>query len=324
MLVKSLNVVLTLLFLLILGYFLRAKNIIKKNDVSLLSFLAISISVPANIFVSTMSNFDRALLIKFAPSLFLPLTSTLLLFLMSYFLSKLIKLPKNRFGVFASIFSFGNIGLIGLPVASSVLGVDSLVYSSVFFLSNTILFWTLSVYLIKRDATIMSENGNYKDKKTSFTQKLKTVASLLISPTILTFLVTIILILSEVKPPSFLFNSVKYLSNIGTPFAMIYLGSIVCDSKSMKFKYSIDLVLLSVGRFIIAPLLMILLLSFTNYTYELKESFILYSGIAAMTQIGVIAGIHGADKEYAAYAIMSTIFLYPISLIIFQVLLKLI
>lgn len=324
MLIKSLNVVLTLSTLLGLGYILRAKNIIKKNDVSLLSFLAITISVPANIFVSTITNFDRALLIKFAPSLLLPLISTLLLFLMSYFLCKLIKLPKHRFGVFASIFSFGNIGLIGLPVASSVLGVDSLVYSSVFFLSNTLIFWTLSVYLVKRDATIMLENGNSKGKKTSFTTKLKTIALLLTTPTIVTFFITIILILLVIEPPSFLFNSIKYLSNIGTPFAMIYLGTIVCDAKGTKFKYSIDLLLLSVGRFIIAPLLMVFLLSFTNYTQELKESFILYSGIAAMTQIGVIAGIHGADKEYAAYAIMSTILLYPISLIIFQVLLKLI
>ena len=324
MLLKSINVVLTLSSLLGLGYFLRAKNIIKKNDANLLSFLAISVSVPANIFVSTMTNFDKALLIKFAPTVFLPITQTLLLFVISYFLCKIIKLPKNRFGVFASIFSFGNIGLIGLPVAASVLGIDSLVYSSVFFLSNTLIFWTLSVYLIKRDATIMLESKNTQKNKTSFSEKLKVIIPILKTPTIITFLVTIILILLEIKTPEFLFNSVKYLSNIGTPFAMIYLGTIVCDAKDMKFKFSIDLVLLSVGRFILAPLIMILFLRFGNYSYELKESFILYSGIAAMTQIGVVAGIHGADKEYAAYAIMSTIFLYPISLILFQFLLKLI
>ena len=324
MLLKSINVVLTLSTLLGLGYFLRSKNIIKKNDVRLLSFLTISMSIPAHIFVSTMTNFDKALLIEFAPTLFIPLIQTFLLFLISFFLCKIIKLPKNRFGVFASVFSFGNIGLVGIPVAASVLGVDSLVYSSVFFLSNTLIFWTLSVYLIKRDATIMLENKSTIKNKTSFSTKLKVIIPILKTPTIITFFLTIILILLEIKTPEFLFNSIKYISNIGTPFAMIYLGTIVCDAKDMKFKFSIDLILLSVGRFIIAPLIMILLLSFGNYSYELKESFILYSSISAMTQIGVVAGIHGADKEYAAHAIMSTIFLYPISLILFQFLLKLI
>lgn len=321
MLLKSAEVVLTLSSLLAVGYFFRGKNIIKKTDVRLLSFLAIYISVPSNIFVSTLTNFDKASLIEFAPSLFFPVIQTFILFTLSYLVAKIIKLPKTRFGVFANIFSFGNIGLLGLPVASSILGKESLVYSSMFFLSNTLIYWTFGVYLIKKDASIILGGSN---TDSNFMKKLKEILSQLVSPTIITFIITIILVLLAIKPPEFLFNSVKYISSIGTPLSMIYLGCIIHDAKNIKFKYSIDLFLLSISRFVFAPLLMIFLLSFTNYDYDLKESFILYSSIAAMTQIGVVAGIKGADKEYAAYAIVSTIFLYPIGLLLFPILLKLI
>jgi len=66
---------------------------------------------------------------------------------------------KDRRGTFASMFSLSNTIFIGLPVNLMLFGDSSLSYALLYYIANTILFWTIGVYGIARDAAIIAASG---------------------------------------------------------------------------------------------------------------------------------------------------------------------
>lgn len=315
MLLKSIEVVATLTLIILLGYFLKHKSIITDHSTKLLASLAVFVAIPCMIFVSIIDGYDKDSFIEIAPTVLIPMANMVLLYFLALLISKLLRIPKKRLGVFISVIAFSNVVLMGFSVASSVLGEASLKYGSIYFLANTLVFWTLGVWLIKKDAKYISGEDN---EKTSNIKKIKELLKNIFNPTIISFLIAIAFIFINIKPPVFIYNSVKQISNLGTPLAMLYLGAVIYDTSKIKFKYTYDIVILIIARFVLAPISMIMMLSFFNLKPLFNESFLLFSGMSAMNQVSILAGFYGADKEYAAASVVSTLVLYPISLFLYS------
>ncbi len=316
MLLKSIEVVATLTLIILLGCFLKHRNIITDKSSKLLASLAVFVAIPSMIFISIIDGYDKKSFIEIAPTILIPMANMIFLYFIALLISKLLRIPKKRIGIFISVITFSNVVLMGFPVASAVLGNESLKYGSIYFLGNTLVFWTLGIWLIKKDAKYI--NGENSVSEISNAQKIKEFLKNIFNPTIISFLIAIIFIFVNIKPPSFIYNSIKHISNLGTPLAMLYLGSIIYETSKMKFKYTYDIIILVAARFILAPLSMIIMLSFFNLKPLFNESFLLFSGMAAMNQLSVLAGLYSADKEYAAASVVSTLVLYPISLFLYS------
>ena len=316
MLLKSVYVVLTLSIIISIGYVLRHKNIIKDDGVKLLSTLTVFVAMPATIFISVLDGYTKTLFIEVLPTVFIAIINMIFLYILSILIAKLIKVPKHRVGVFSAIFTFTNVVLMGFPVANAILGSNSLKYGSIYFLANTLVFWTIGVGGIKKDARVMSgETSKNIPKK----EKIKTFIKDLFTPTIISFMVSIFFVFINLKVPTFLYNSIKYTSNLATPLAMIYLGAVLYDATKTGLKFGLDTLVLTISKFTIAPLSMILLLRCFNFNNDLNQSFILFSGMSAMNQVSVVSNIYNADKEYAAKNTIVLMILYPLSLILYSI-----
>lgn len=316
MLLKSVYVVLTLSIIIGLGYFLRHRNIIKEEGVKLLSTLTIFVAMPATIFRSVLDGYTKASFIEVVPAALVAIINMIALYILSILIAKLIRIPKHRIGIFSAIFSLTNVVLMGFPIANAVLGDIAIKYGSIYFLANTIVFWTIGVRGIKKDARIMTGEDNQNIPKK---EQLKTLIKDLFTPTIISFIVSIILVFINLKPPTFLYNAIKYTGNLATPLAMIYLGSVLHGAMQTGFKLGFDTVILTVSKFIIAPLSMVFLLKYFNFNNDLNQSFILFAGMSAMNQVSVVSGLYNADKEYAAKNTVTLIVLYPISLLLYSI-----
>ncbi len=316
MLLKSVYVVLTLSIIIATGYILRHKNIIKDDGVKLLSTLTVFIAMPATIFISVSGGYTKELFLEVLPTIFIAIINMIFLYLLSILIAALIKVPKHRVGVFSAIFAFTNVVLMGFPIASAVLGSDALKYGSIYFLANTLVFWTIGVGGIKKDARIMSGETTQNIPKKG---KLKTFIKDLFTPTIIGFMVSIFFVFTNLKLPDFLYSSIKYTANLATPLAMIYLGAVLYDATRKGLKLGLDTLVLTISKFSIAPLSMILLLRYFNFNNDLNQSFILFSGMSAMNQVSVVSNIYNADKEYAAKNTIVLMVLYPISLMLYSI-----
>ena len=92
----------------------------------------------------------------------------------------------------------------------------------------------------------------------------------------------------------------KYIGGMTTPLSMIFIGICIYRAGIENVRLSKDAFGILLGRFIIAPAIMIGLVYFADIPMLMKEVFIIQSAMPVMTNAPVIARASGADADYAA------------------------
>ena len=146
------------------------------------------------------------------------------------------------------MFFNSNTIFMGLPVNLALFGEKSVPYVLLYYIANTTFFWTIGVYEITKD-------GNMETKKKFSMKFIRKILSL----PLIGFIFGILLVLLNVKLPLFLMDTSKSLGSITTPLSMFFIGASIylVDLKSVKF--SLDIIWVLIGRFVISPILVILI-----------------------------------------------------------------
>lgn len=121
----------------------------------------------------------------------------------------------GRRGVFLNAVTFSNVVIIGFPVVTSLFGEESLPAAMRYYMANTLLFWTLGVYLLRRFG---GAGGP---------QTLGTTLRGILSPSILGMLAGLLVVLLELPVPQFLFSAVTTLKGTTTALAMVFVGCVI-------------------------------------------------------------------------------------------------
>ncbi|MDU1788862.1 MAG: AEC family transporter, partial [Streptococcus thermophilus] len=67
-----------------------------------------------------------------------------------------------------------------------------------------------------------------------------------------------------------------------------------------------DQVLILLGRFVVAPVLMAAIVYWSSLPTLMKQVFIIQSAMPVMTNAPVVAKLYGADSDYAAIMVTET------------------
>ena len=136
------------------------------------------------------------------------------------------------------------------------------------------------------------------------------------------FIVGVIFVLLKVKLPTFVNSDLLYLGNLTIPLSMIFIGISISKAGLNRISIGKDNLLLLLGRFILAPLMMYILVTPTNIPLLMKQVFILQAAMPVMTNAPVVANLYGADSEYAAVMVTETtltsLIVVPILMVITQ------
>ena len=190
---RAMQSVFTIIFIVGLGYVLSKKGWFDDYSSALISRLVTTISLPLYMVTSLTKNFTAERLRELAPDLLLPVGSVLLAMVVGKLFTKLLKVKQGRRGVFCTNFFIANTMFIGLPVNLALFGEESIPSVMLYYMVNTIFFWTLGVQNIVADTT------SYKTSIFS-----RAVISKLLSPPLIGFLIALVLIVFNVKLPRFL------------------------------------------------------------------------------------------------------------------------
>lgn len=88
---------------------------------------------------------------------------------------------------------------------------------------------------------------------------------------------------------------------------MIFIGISVSHAGLRNIAFRKDNILVLLGRFFFAPLLMMILVIPSNMPLLMKQVFILQSAMPVMTNAPVVASLYGgADADYAAVMVTET------------------
>ncbi|MDR1626338.1 MAG: AEC family transporter [Spirochaetia bacterium] len=278
--------VLTILLMIGGSRILARRNWFPGETIKVMSRLVLQISIPAMMLSSVTSTFTRADIIRMGPALILPFTSISLLYCLGVVAARIFRIPKSRRGVFRANIAFSNTVFVGVPVNVALFGERAAPYVTLYYLVNTILFWTIGVYFIRRD--------NEAERVPVFS--LKSLRQIF-TPSVICLFIALFCVLCGIALPGFILGSLKYAAALTTPLAMLVIAEGLDLGALRRIDREIVIVILS--RFILAPLLIFLLLTTMDLPSLMKKVFLVTAGLPVMTQITLIAKAYGADHESA-------------------------
>lgn len=293
--VHAFGSVFSVIVMICIGFALAKRGWFDANAGSMLSRIVITISLPAYMIANLMGGYDRATLLSMLPGLPIPFLAMGTAFLVAIASAIVFNVRTDRRGAFVSMFSLSNTIFIGLPVNLILFGESSLSYVLLYYIANTMLFWTAGVYGIARDGALMA--GKPPPKPISI-EGLRRI----LSPPFLGLLTAIILIMLQLRLPHAALDFFKTLGSMTTPLSMLFIGIVISRVDWHRFRLERDVVLVIIGRFLVAPLILIMMVRGTDLPLLMKQVFLVQSMMPVMTQTPILVGAHGADAEYAGIA----------------------
>ena len=201
------NQMLILLIILVVGFIANKTKIIDEQGNKNLSKLTLNITQGAMILSSvmnvnpSMNNYELLTLVGVSFLMYV------ILFLLSFAIRWLLRVPKKDGYTYQFAVMFGNVGFMGYPIVSALLGKEAIFYVSLFNIPFNILIYSLGIFLI-------SGGDGYKFK----------VKSLINPPFIATF-VAIGIFLLKIPVPAPIADATSLLGDMVVPAAMLVIGS---------------------------------------------------------------------------------------------------
>ena len=308
---NTIESILSIVLIIITGYIFTNKGWFDEKTGKVFSRIITNIALPAYMIWNLMSTFSKELLLDLGPGLIVPFTSMLVCMIVGYAVSKILHIAPNHQGTFRSMFSLSNSVFIGLPVNLALFGERSMPFVLLYYIANTTLFWTVGVNGISNDG--MSGQGKIP---------VKEVLRKIFSPPLLGFIIAIVLIMLGFSLPHFILDTCKYLGNLTTPLSMLFIGIAIYGVKLKNIKLSKDMIAIILGRFIVAPLIVIGVTYVIPLPILMKKVFIIQAALPVMTLTAVVAKSYQADAEYAAVitavTTIASIITIPFYMLIFQ------
>lgn len=293
----SISGVIIILVLIIVGYVLAAMGWFPGSTDKLIAKLVTQLALPCYMIATITSKFTSHELISIVPDLVFPVLSMLILMVIALLFTRILKVDPSHRGLFSSMFFNSNTVFVGLPINQALFGSKSIPFVLIYYMANTTIFWTIGTYFIQKDGS------------TEATFNWKITLKKVLSPPLLGFIVGVVLVLLNIKLPLFLSKDLSYLGNLTTPLSMIFIGICVYNAGLKQLTLKKDNLLILLGRFVLAPLLMTLLVAPTNFPVLMKQVFILQSAMPVMTNAPVVARLYNADADYASVMVTETTFL---------------
>ncbi len=290
----SVSGVLVILVMIVLGYILAERGWFDQKSSKLIARIVTQISLPCYMMATITNRFTAQELAKMLPDLRFPVISMLILMAFAFAIVQLFRIKDSHAGLFSSMFFNSNTVFVGLPINQALFGSASVPYVLIYYMANTTIFWTLGTYLIQRDGTV--------EVKMSWKKTL----SKIFSPPLLGFLIGVVFVLLKIKLPVFINSDLSYVGSLTIPLSMIFIGISVSHAGLRNIAFRKDNILVLLGRFFFAPLLMMILVIPSNMPLLMKQVFILQSAMPVMTNAPVVASLYGADADYAAVMVTET------------------
>lgn len=191
--------------------------------------------------------------------------------------------------IFQMMFVFSNLGFIGIPVISSVLGPEYVVYITAFLVVYNVVFYTYGMSVMEGSFSVASLKG-------------------MVNPGTISSVIAVFVLGLELPVPDFIGTAVTYLGNATSPLALVLVGYALACSEPKRIFGEVRLYVFSVIKLLVLPLLMLpVLRMFTEDPAILSVCMIMFGmPIGNMPLIlGTERGIDG--RTCSAAIILSTV-----------------
>ncbi|MGI5959582.1 MAG: AEC family transporter [Massiliimalia sp.] len=292
---SAIQSVLSLCILMGCGYWMAGKSWFTQTSSDLLSKLTVTIAIPCYMFYNVLETCETPQKLKeLVVQLPIPFCTILFSLALGIVLALGFRVSKGKRGVFLNAVTFSNTVIIGFPVVESLFGAEGLPSAMIYYMANTILFWTVGTWLLRND-------GPQKSPFFSLSSLKK-----IISPPIIGFLTGTVFVLLQIPIPEFIWTPITMLKQVTTPIAMLFIGSILRQTNLKQEGFGRELWIVLAVRFCISPICMIFICRMLPIPLLLKQVFFVLSTMPAMTQLGIMSKESQSDYRFASVLVAVT------------------
>lgn len=293
----ALQGILSLQIIVTVAYVLARKGWFSPETQILLPRLVTTVALPSYLFYTITHSFGRDDLVHLLYGSLFPLLSILLTFGVAWLIATIARVERRHFGLFCTSFSTSNTVFIGLPVNLALFGDAAAPYVLLYFFANTSFFWSIGSYLISHDNEELRGSATLLDNVRH-----------IFSPPMLGFLAGLAMTLLGLGLPDFVQEALRYMGNLTTPLALIFIGICLYKMDLRHLRLSRDLVLALLGKLVICPLILAGMLHFVELPELMEKVFIIQAGLPCMMQISILGAVYKTDAPFGALLVsLSTI-----------------
>jgi len=297
-----------------IGYILRKRHWFHHTFSENVSKLITNVALPCSIFYSVLKYLDMNVLKELSNRLIFTFASVIIGYITAYIVIKIFKIRRGRRGVFYNAVVNANTIFIGLPLNMALFGEQASKYYLMYYITNTISIWTLGYILLENDSTEEKESkGGFNPKK-------------LLSPPLIAFVAAFIVLVLGISIPKPLVETTKYLGNIVTPLALLYIGIVLADAGLHSINFDLDTILALLGRFVFSSIVMVALLKIAGQFMQLDsleiKTFVIQSAAPVFAALPILTNQTEGDIEYATNVVTTSTILFVVVIPVLMMFLK--
>lgn len=246
-----------IIFILIgVGMLLYRRNMLSEATSKQISGIIINVTNPALLICSAFEDGPKVSLGGLSIALAAYAAVFVILIALSFLIPYILGVPKKLHYAYQMLTIFGNVGFIGIPLASAVLGSESLIFVSIFNLLFNLLIYTLGMSMLEKAASLQAAEGEISPAGRHTSGRLQK----LVNAGTISAAVTILCYLGDFHVPVILSSTLTYMGRATTLLSMLVLGVSVAQMAPKDIFSHPKLYVFTLLRQILVPIGCVLLM----------------------------------------------------------------
>lgn len=303
-----------IIFLLIgIGMILYRQKMLSEEGSKQISGLIINVTNPALLICSALDDGPKASLRDLGIALAAYAVIFAVLIAVGFLLPYILRVPKHLHYAYQMLTVFGNVGFIGIPLASAVLGSESLIFVSIFNLLFNLLIYTFGISLLQRAAA--EQTGEiallpdaHPDGDTAASTGHSSPGRLkkLVNAGTISAAVTILFYLGSFHVPVIISSTLTYAGRATTLLSMLVLGVSVAQMAPKEIFSHPKLYAFTLLRQVLVPIGCVLLMRMFIDSKLILNTMLLMVAVPAANMPLMLAKQMDMDTESISQGIILT------------------
>lgn len=310
--ITSVQSVVAILIMIAVGYYTQGLNWFGEKFNKGIAKIILKVTLPCGIFMSMLKHFLPDELSKLSVGLIYAVVSLGIGYIIAWIIVRVMKVPKGRRGLMMTAFNGANTVFIGMPLNQALFGTSAIPYVLVYYIVNTIIIWTLGVWVIAADDPTVP-NGS----KAQFDWHH------LIPAPLWGFIIALPFVFSPALKAglmkcTFITLPVGDLGKITGALSLIYIGVMLRRAGLKSVKFNAQLIMTIIGRFVICPIIMGCIIWFgyrtlgINMAKTFSQTLVIQAATPSLAVLPILAENYNCDVDFATSIVVSTSVLFII------------
>jgi len=283
----SINNILILLLLVLVGYVARKTNIIPASVMPVFSKFLLYFAVPTSIIMSmqipiTVDILDDVVKVFIVSAFFYAIGIAV-----GWFLPNILRAKKEDYGIMRYSVIFASTLFMGVPVISMTFGEIGIFYASIFNVLFVILAFTFGLWVLLR--------------KTERAVKIRLKE--MITPPIIGIIIGLIFFFTSFTIPDPFAGALNFFGGITVPLSFFVIGGFLANVKIKNIFSNFRLYIISLVSLLLIPFLFKLVVDCFVTNPTILSTTVILAAMPAAINVVLLSGEYKLNSEFAAQCV---------------------